>query len=486
MRSAVRHVLGLLLMAAPGLLPALASAHSFGKTYALPVPFWLYSYGAAAALVLSFLVAAWLARAPAVAQSAPVPLPADVPPLRGTGWRLWQSISLAGLVVSVAAGLLGSRNPYANISMTWFWVIFLLGTTYLTALIGNGNDRANPWHVLGQWLGRRHRGWQQGRWRYPDWLGYWPALLLYMAVIWAELFAHVLPVTLAWLLLGYTLVTVTGCAAFGSAAWLRHGECFSVFLRLIGLLSCRRDGRWQLPGQDLLRYRCDSLSLLVFLLFMLAATSFDGLHETAFWVSLFWRDGLVLFGGWLTPPLVRHYPLLLDLYLLWQTLWLLLSAFVYLGLFMVCMVWMRRLTASALGVRELALRFAFSLLPIVLVYHLSHYLALLVSQGTQLLPLLSDPLGRGWNLFGTAGLLRVPVTLEAGTVWHLQVVLIVAGHVASVWIAHVEALRLFGSVRLALRSQLPLLLLMVAFTVSGLWILAQPFSPGISLQGLSA
>lgn len=65
-------------------------------------------------------------------------------------------------------------------------------------------------------------------------------------------------------------------------------------------------------------------------------------------------------------------------------------------------------------------------------------------------------------------------------------VLIVAGHVASVWIAHVEALRLFGSVRLALRSQLPLLLLMVAFTVSGLWILAQPFSPGISLQGLSA
>ena len=135
--------------------------------------------------------------------------------------------------------------------------------------------------------------------------------------------------------------------------------------------------------------------------------------------------------------------------------------------------------------RELALHFGFSLLPIVLAYHVSHYLALLITQGTQLLPLLSDPFGRGWNLFGTADWLRVPLVPSAGAVWHAQVAIIVAGHVASVWVAHVEALRLFGSTRLALRSQWPMLVLMVLFTTTGLWILAQPFSPGIGLRGLS-
>ncbi|MFX4682039.1 hypothetical protein ABTB34_21550, partial [Acinetobacter baumannii] len=79
---------------------------------------------------------------------------------------------------------------------------------------------------------------------------------------------------------------------------------------------------------------------------------------------------------------------------------------------------------------------------IVLVYHVSHYYTLLVTQGTQLLPLLSDPFGRGWNLFGTATWLRRPIIPEAGTVWHAQVGLIVLGHVISVWLAHVEALRL--------------------------------------------
>lgn len=481
-------------------LPGVVLAHSFGRTYTLPVPLWLYTYGAAAALILSFLMAGWLTRHAARWQDDGAPAPAawhdsgeEAP--AGPWLRRWRWLSLAGLGLAVVTGLLGSRNPYANFSMTWFWVIFVLGATYLSALIGQGNARANPWHVMGVLLASWRPRWRTGLWRYPARLGYWPALALYMGFIWVELFAHVVPFTLAWLLIGYTVFTLLAMRAFGVRDWLRQGEFFSVFLRLIGLMACRcwqaaegGAGRWQwrMPFSGLPGRRCEDVSLLVFLLFMLSSTSFDGLHETAPWVALFWRDGLELMRPWLAPPLVSHYPLLLDLYLLWQTLALVLSPFIYLLLYLFTIRLMRALTGSELSVRELALRFAFTLLPIVLVYHVSHYYTLLVTQGTQLLPLLSDPFGRGWNLFGTATWLRRPIIPEAGTVWHAQVGLIVLGHVISVWLAHVEALRLFGSARMALRSQWPMLVLMVVFTTSGLWILSQPFSPGISLQGLSS
>ena len=61
-------------------------------------------------------------------------------------------------------------------------------------------------------------------------------------------------------------------------------------------------------------------------------------------------------------------------------------------------------------------------------------------------------------------------------VWHTQVALILFGHIASVYLAHVVALRVFPTRRDAMRSQLPMLCLMVFFTVAGLWILALPLS----------
>src|SRR3546814_11877244 len=94
---------------------------------------------------------------------------------------------------------------------------------------------------------------------------------------------------------------------------------------------------------------------------------------------------------------------------------------------------------------QLALAFAFSLLPIVLVYNITHYYTLMFTQGVKIISLLSDPFGWGWNLFGTAGLLRAPILPSMSMVWHTQVGLILFGHIVSVYIAHVEALLLFPS-----------------------------------------
>jgi hypothetical protein len=140
------------------------------------------------------------------------------------------------------------------------------------------------------------------------------------------------------------------------------------------------------------------------------------------------------------------------------------------------------MTGSPLSVRELALRFAYSLVPIAFVYNVTHYYTLIVSQGLSIVRLVSDPLGRGWNLFGTADWLRDPVILDAGMVWHTQVWLILFGHIVSVYLAHVEALRVFPTSRRAVLSQLPMLVLMVLFTTVGLWILSLPIAGGQVVQ----
>ena len=82
---------------------------------------------------------------------------------------------------------------------------------------------------------------------------------------------------------------------------------------------------------------------------------------------------------------------------------------------------------SATPVWTLALRFAFSLVPIAFVYNVTHYYTLLISQGANIVRLASDPFGLGWDLFGTAQWLSTPIILDAGGVWHTQVGLIERG-----------------------------------------------------------
>jgi hypothetical protein len=139
---------------------------------------------------------------------------------------------------------------------------------------------------------------------------------------------------------------------------------------------------------------------------------------------------------------------------------------------------MKFLTGSERSLRDLALQLTYSLIPIALVYHISHYFALLFTDAPRLLPLISDPFAFGWDLFGTAKLLQQPITVPARIVWHAQVGSIVFGHLVSVYLAHAQALRLFPGRRKALLSQFPMLVLMVAFTTAGLWILSLPIGAG--------
>lgn len=461
-----------------------AAAHGFGRLYNLPVPFWLYGWAASAVLVVSFVLVAWFASNPVSAASTSRPLPA-----RWVGWMQWlrrplQGLSLALLLLCLATAWFGSRDPYRNFSMTFFWVVFLLGFTYVTALLGNGWAVLNPWRVLVGLLSRGWRGFAHGRLHYREHWGDWPAVVLYLGFIWFELFGLGRPGQLAQMLTLYTALNLFGVWLIGSRAWFAHGELFSVFLRLTGLMGmvhrAEVDGvqrvLWRRPFSGLLHARPLHLSTVVFALAMLSTTAFDGLRATQWWVFLFWFDT----SGWLTP-LLGERPILLyaelrPWYIAWETLVLLASPFVYLAAYLLTIVLARALTGSPRSVRDLALDFGYSLLPIALVYHVTHYSTLLLTQGLKIVSLVSDPFGWRWDLFGTAKLLRAPILPDMDWVWHSQVGLILLGHIVSVVVAHRIALRVFPTRRAATASQLPMLLLMVAFTVAGLWIIAQPLT----------
>jgi hypothetical protein len=125
-------------------------------------------------------------------------------------------------------------------------------------------------------------------------------------------------------------------------------------------------------------------------------------------------------------------------------------------------------------VLHIARLFVLSLIPIALAYHLAHYLSYLAIVGQYMIPLASDPFGFGWDLFGTSLYFVDIGVVNARFIWFISVFAIVTGHIVAVWLAHMMALRLFKERRAALLSQVPMLLLMVAYTMLSLWILAQP------------
>lgn len=442
--------------------PLFFFAHAFGQTYTLPVPLWLFLFAAAAVVIVSFALIGLVYGERSAA-----------PHSGGKSIRLRQSLTIGKfggvllLAITIITGLLGIQEPFLNFSVPFFWLVFLLGFTYLTAALGNVWSFINPFKTLFEGIEGISGGSIQPRLPYPRWLSYYPALLAYFALIWLELLAKsfsTVPQNLALLISGYAVFTLLAAFLFGKEVWFRYGEFFSVFFRLVSKIApvSIRNGRvslrWPLSG--LLSNKEASPALLLFILFMLSSTGFDGLKETV----PFWQATQLL------PGFLQSNDALLE------TLALLLSPFFLLAVYLIFIALMKAVTRSRLPVSQLAYAFALSLIPIAVAYNIAHYFTLLLLPGQAIIPLISDPLGSGLNLFGTANYQMNETFLSAFAVWYTQVALIVVGHVAAVLASHAEALRLFGDRRQALISQVPMLVLMVLYTMGSLWIIAQPIA----------
>jgi len=121
---------------------------------------------------------------------------------------------------------------------------------------------------------------------------------------------------------------------------------------------------------------------------------------------------------------------------------------------------------------ELLGRFAHTLIPIAFAYALAHYFSLLVDQGQAISYLVSDPLGNGSNIFGTAHTQINVGFVSSVTIWYVQVGVLIAGHVSGLVLAHDRALAIYSDVKEAARSQYWMLVVMVGFTSLGLWLLS--------------
>ena len=491
-----------------GAPPALA--HGFGQRYDLPVPLWLYLYGAAGAVLLSFVVFGLFVGGREEGHGYPRLNLLRFGPFRATlasrafvcGLRVF-SAALFGLVI--LAGLFGNQTPALNLAPTMVWVIWWVGFSLFVALVGNLWALANPLKVVFEWadaLARRlgvEEG-LEGDAPYPASWGVWPALALFFAFAWVELVlpGSATPRNVAFLVLMYSSVTWAGMSLFGKEAWLRNGEAFSVFFGVLARFAptevrvaggkaregCRARGpevgdhvdcygcfARASPGERELNLRPPVVGLLrpgaipagglAFVLFILASVTFDGLLATPSWVgAMFFLQSMTGSFGMPGTPF-------------YGTLGLVIVPLLFFGLY-AGFAGLCRAMGGGAGFRRLAGAFAYSLVPIALAYQAAHYCTLLITEGQNLYALASDPFGWGWDLLGTGGYEVNVNVVGAALVWYLQVALIVAGHVVAVYLAHAVALREAPSPKLALRGQLPMVALMVLYTVTSLWILSQP------------
>jgi hypothetical protein len=351
----------------------------------------------------------------------------------------------------------------------------------VAALIGNPWPLLNPWSIIfgwvERWVGRRR---PQARFglglAYPPWLGAWPAVWLFGAFAWFELIAEgaKVPATLATFIVVYSVLTWAGMFAFGRRNWLANGEAFALAFGVFGRFAPLGEGQnWRLRpyGAGLVVDRPCHPSMTAFVVLMLSTVTFDGFKETSLWAALMqWVASVQAFH----PLLLGLHNFGFDLIVALETAALaifpMLFYLVYLGF-----CWLTKEAGDGTRpVGEVAGLFVFSLVPIAIAYHLAHYLSYLLISGQFIIPLASDPFGIGWDVFGTAGYQIDITVVGAKFVWYTAVVAIVVGHVFGVGVAHFVALKVFATAKTARASQYPFLVLMVAYTMVSLWILAQP------------
>jgi hypothetical protein len=445
--------------------PDAAPAHGLEGRADLPIPTWLVVWGAAVVLVISFVALAALWREPRLEGRPPRRVLA-VPP-----WieAVCGAVGVALFALIVLAGLTGSQTATDNIVPTFVYVVFWVALVPACALLGDVFRPFNPWRAVARavsWVVRRGGMRVPPALSYPERLGRWPAALGLVAFGWLELVAAdgSDPSLLAILAVAYAAVQWIGMAMFGIERWTDRGDAFAVYFGLFarmapldvadGHLVVRRplsalaDLRW-LPGT------------VALLCVAIGITAFDGASEGPAWnaVAPDLTQGFRDAGAGDTRALELAF-----------TVGLLASVVIAAAFYRLGVAGMRATSRMSAG--ELSRRFVHSLVPIALAYVVAHYFSLMVFQGQALGYLISDPLGDGSDVFGTAGSAIDYTVMSSATVWYVQVAALLIGHAAALAVAHDRAIVAFGASARAVSSQYGMLAVMVGFTSLGLWLLS--------------
>ena len=375
------------------------------------------------------------------------------------------------LALLIYVGLVGPSDPQANLLPLALWTVWWMAMFIVQGLVFDIWRWINPWPGLHRLICPDDRPILT----LPPCLSAWPAMVIFIAFqgfVLADVAPND-PDRLARFALGYWAFTFLGMTVFGRGPWLRQVECFTVLFNLIGLLRCARARdtlEIGLPGWQAFEAGGIDPSRAVLVLVMLAAGSFDGLHETFWWLHLVGVNPLEFPG---------------RSAMVWKTSLGLYGGVAFLILVFTTSVWigLMALDHPRKEQRPVSISFAFkqfsmTLLPIAIGYHFAHYFVTFLVQIQYVVANFADPLAAGWNLFGLGGtrvkvgFLTVPEIVKV--IWITQAGIVVISHVLAVVMSHRTAEILCSNRRDIVRIQLGLSVLMVAYTLFGLWLLASP------------
>lgn len=450
LRRTVRAAL-LALAAAAFARPALAHAGSLGGSLqSAPVPFWLVAASGGGVVGVSFLFTSLVTDHETIrslnARRVVVP---SIETVRAVVVPLLRWLGVAALVVVVAFGLDGPTDPVRNLAVLLVWVAWWAGYAMSAYLVADTWPLLNPWRTLAAAVPLETRP-------YPARIGARPSVVGLLCLVWLEVVSPVTesPRALAVVVLGYSVVTVAGAAAYGEV-WFENVDPVARVFRLYGLLApIQRTDRGlslSFPGTALARHP-DAMGEddVAFVVALLWVTTYDGLVSTAPW------NGVVRGIGRLgVPPLLVHLATVFAGFAL------------VLGTYRLAARLARRTADSYVTARFIAGWFAPSLLPIAAGYHLAHFLDYFLGLAPALATVALDPLSPP---------LAVPTLAVPSWFGGLQLAFVVVGHLLAVWVAHARSFELFPGRLQPIRSQYPSVVVMIVYTMTSLWVVAQPFA----------
>lgn len=464
-----------------------ANPHYMVEPFTPPLPLLLCLVAAAGAVIASFIVLIFFYKNTQAYSSYPK---FDLMKLSFFGYIdranikfIIQLFSVFLFIIVVLSGFIGSSDPVYNIAPTFVWVIWWVGLAYVSAFVGNLWSLINPWKIIFEWCEKVFSLFVRNnsvsmRLSYPSKLKVWPAVLLFVIFAWIENVypGAIVPSKISLIILVYSIITWAGMLLFGKETWLRNGEVFTLvfgylsrFAPIQGKAIKTTAGKTgasskmknhlflRPPSSGLLDIKSVSISETLLILLLLATVTFDGFAGTKRWLDVQiyieqYSNNITLIN---TGGLISTIVIFFVVYFAFAKL-------------------MKLTSGNLFSARHLATTFVCTLIPIALAYHVAHFLMFLLIQGQTIIPLASDPFGFDWNIFNTT-LYRVNFMLASPNFyWGTSIISILIGHIIAVFLSHSIAMRLFKSHSSAIRSQYPMLILMVGYTVASLWIITQP------------
>ena len=491
-----------------------ARAHGFGERYDLPVPMSWIIVRSCLVVAFTFLISVkwsdtqFLKRFDALLDINYLEVEVSHhPTLINIAMAVFSCLLL---LLCFCTATWGSEDALMNFAPTFIWIIWWIGCSFCVVIFGNIWPNIDPWRSMYRFvailfkshsspsINPKKSGLSNLNLKYPGSLGYWPCVLGLLTWCGLEIIYPIasMPRQLSFFIAAYSLWTWMGMLCFGLEAWCQKADVFSIYFRHLASLHylSRRNKKsfssnainvsdvltTQHLGQSSI-----PLSQIAFVIAMIASVLFDGLHAGPMWLTF--ESTLHKFNFFMTD--VNGYRTgVCGLFLVWITFLI-----IYLGICQ-CTVYTSRLLFknqkksiasqlhSEINFLSTAYIFLKSLLPIAFAYLIAHNFSSLFIQGQNIIALASDPFGRMWNLFGTANYYPDITLVDAKMTWYVATFSIVIGHVVSVFIGHQASLtwsNLSGQVIPTNRIwilNLPMTLLMIAFTALSLSIIAEPLT----------